>query len=489
MRKAGILAPVFSLPGRFGVGNLGQVSYEFVDRIRAAGASIWQLLPLNPVGYGHSPYQPYSSWAGETLYIDPDGLYEDGFLRSRPESFRAGESYVDYEAVRAYLEPIFREAYGALPTAAPEIRAGFEAFTEAESWVKPYGVFMALKEKNGGKSWPEWPEEEKDAASVMETLSGGLLNEARYHWFLQYLFYRQWDRLRAHAREQGISLMGDIPFYSGLDSQDVWENRDEFLLDPTGYPTHVAGVPPDYFSATGQRWGNPVYDWERMEENGFAFWEKRLKGAAKLCDILRIDHFRAFDTYWKIPATCPTAVEGEWLEAPGYALFDALLPKLDVKIVAEDLGLFRQEVYDLRDHYAFPGMNVMQFTLLDRGFSLRENMITYTGTHDNETMLGWYKNQSARDRRALRHKIRVSERADDGALSRGFIRYAMRSACGYSIVPVWDVLALGNEARVNCPGIVSDKNWSWKMADFSALRAGLERTGYLFSEREAKDSE
>ncbi|MBO7364236.1 MAG: 4-alpha-glucanotransferase, partial [Lachnospiraceae bacterium] len=406
------MMPLFSLPGDYGIGDLGACAYRFADEVKACGARIWQMLPLNPLGYGHSPYQPFSSAAGEPLFIDLGALFEEGLIAALPAPVPAS-SRVDYDAVTAFKEPYFREAYGTFRRKRMERRKDYRAFLQ-ESWVYPFAVFAALKKKNSLRPWNEWPEEAQcyperlsealkkaglTACPAFPEAAGGVLpdpgvsrEEIGYEVFLQYLFFRQFGRLRAYARGLGLLLMGDIPFYCGHDSVDVWMNRDMFLLDSKGFPTSVAGVPPDYFSATGQRWGNPIYDWAKMEADGFTFLKARMAGTARLFDIIRIDHFRAFDTFWKIPASCPTAIEGAWIEPPGYAFFDSLLPDLPgVEIVAEDLGMMRKEVYELRDHYGFPGMDVVEFTLTDPEFEVRDNMVVYTGTHDNDTVAGWWE--------------------------------------------------------------------------------------------------
>ncbi len=471
MKRAGILEPVFSLPGRFGIGDFGPGSFEFIDILADAGMKIWQVLPLNPLGYGESPYQPFSSFAGETLYVDLDSLYEDGLLKRRPRSFRKDAVRVDYQAVRQYKEKYFREAFRAFE--ARRKPAGYRAFTK-EEWVYPYAMFITLKKKNGMVAWTEWPKEDRDW--ILKREKRPELDEAvRYEIFLQYEFRIQWLRIKAYANARGILLMGDIPFYVGQDSLDVWMNQEEFLLDKAGYPEWIAGVPPDYFSATGQRWGNPIYNWAVMEANGFRFWRNRVKGNAVLFDMIRIDHFRAFDTYWKIHASCPTAMEGSWIEAPGYQLFDKLLPEIpNVEIVAEDLGMMRDEVYVLRDHYAFPGMNVLQFTLLDEKFKLREHMITYTGTHDNDTVEGWWKTLPKEEQKkynaALKGRgILISK----GTKAEQFVRLAFETPTETAIVPVWDVLSLPGICRINVPGLIDPRNWTCRQPSLKALKAAV----------------
>ncbi len=416
MRRAGVLCAVFSLPGRFGIGDFGKCAYEFIDLLAENRLKIWQVLPLNPIGYGHSPYQPYSSEAGDTVYIDLEALYQEGLISALPDPVVSDEIKVDYEAARALKAPYFAEAYRNFKK-----DADYEAFASQE-WVYLYAVFHALKSKNHDLPWNEWPDQDREWIRKKDPKSpvlAGLTDAIGLEMFLQYEFYRQWMKVRSYAHEHGVRIMGDIPFYVGQDSLDVWANQEEFLLDPDGYPGFVAGVPPDYFAAEGQRWGNPIYDWKHMEENGFAFWENRLLYTAKLYDMIRIDHFRAFDTYWKVPRSCPTAMVGEWIEAPGYALFDRMLPLLSgTEIIAEDLGDMRQEVYTLRDHYNFPGMNVLQFTLTDPNFKIRENMFVYTGTHDNDTTLGWYRMQTPAEQRKVQLVLRGLQKEEEIRLDR-----------------------------------------------------------------------
>ncbi|MBO4411536.1 MAG: 4-alpha-glucanotransferase [Lachnospiraceae bacterium] len=468
-RRAGILAPVFSLPGRYGIGDFGASAYRFVDLLAGMGVRIWQVLPLNPLGYGESPYQPFSSFAGETLYIDLDTLYEEGLLDKRPRAFRPKADRVDYQAVRAYKERYFRKAYEAFKRL-PKTRE-YRAFAK-EPWVKSYAVFITLKKKNGMIAWTEWPEKDQDWILKKRGSVKEIREDVDYEIFLQYEFFREWLRIKAYANEKGILLMGDIPFYVGQDSLDVWANRDEFLLDSRGYPTSIAGVPPDYFSATGQRWGNPIYDWEHMKDNDFRFWRDRVKGNARLFDLIRIDHFRAFDTYWKIPASCPTAIEGEWIEAPGYELFDRLLPEIPgVEIIAEDLGMMRDEVYVLRDHYGFPGMNVLQFTMFDEKFRPSKNMIVYTGTHDNDTIEGFFGKLS--DDEKWRYNDKLRECGIDpfeGTKAEQFVKLALEAEMETAIVPLQDLLSMGTEGRINIPGLIAPVNWTVKLPDFRKVR-------------------
>ncbi len=462
MRKSGILMPAASLPGRFGAGSFGAEAYRFVDLLQRAGVRIWQLLPLNPLGFGNSPYQPLSSYAGDELYIDLDLLYEDGLLPERPAGFTPAESdRIDYTGVRAYKEPFLREAYRRFT---PD--GAYRRFTEL-SWVRPYAVFVALKAKNGQRAWTEWPKEEQNWILDGQCDLSALEDEIGYRMFAQYEFHKQWMALKKYANARKIEIMGDIPFYVGLDSLDVWSARDQFLINGDGEPDFIAGVPPDYFNADGQRWGNPIYNWEVLRRNGFKFWIDRLRYSSTLYDILRIDHFRAFDTYWKIPASCPTAREGAWIEAPGYELFDEIFRQMPkIKIVAEDLGDLRPEVGVLRDHYGLMGMNVAEFTFMDPAQPILKNQLVYTGTHDNQPVMGWYKDRTAKERRAVNRAL-ASYGTGREKLSKRLTRYIMLSRADMAIVPMADVLGLDDRARLNLPGTVGSPNWEWRLDTFA----------------------
>lgn len=467
MRKAGLLMPVSALPSDYGVGDFGKGSFRFIDYMKACGLHIWQILPLNPLGYGNSPYQPYSSFAGDEIYIDLEKLFRLGLLKGCPPPSGKDDKRVDYEKVRAFKERYLKEAFRNFK---PD--ETYKAFAEMD-WVYPYGVFLTLKKHNDMKCWNEWRPEHKNWIKDKAFDVDIYAEEIRYEMFVQYLFYSQWQEVKAYAKKQGIQIMGDIPFYVGIDSLDVWMNQEEFLLGADGKPVFIAGVPPDYFSEDGQRWGNPIYDWAHMEGNDFAFWRKRFGYNASLFDIVRIDHFRAFDTYWKIPAACKTAVEGEWVEAPGYRLFDILLKEFpDAHIVAEDLGDMRPEVYELRDHYEFPGMKIVQFTFdpleHNNSFADRENMIIYPGTHDNETIKGWLLHQSKEVQQATEREL-YAWGYEEETLTRNFLCYTLDNLADTAILPVQDVLELSFEGRFNTPGTLGTPNWEWRLTDMEGL--------------------
>lgn len=467
-RLAGVLMPIASLPSKDGVGGFGKESYRFVDSLSKMGISIWQILPLNPLGFGNSPYQPFSSFAGEELYIDINLLEESGYLPrencSRARNEEPGR--INYESARKFKEPFLKKAYQIF-WAKESNSEDFLKFKEME-WVYPYAVFMALKKQNSLRCWNEWPKDQQDWILNRKYDISPLKEEIQYQMFLQYIFLKQWMDLKHYANRKGIRIMGDIPFYVGIDSLDVWGCRENFLLDVEGKPSFVAGVPPDYFSAVGQRWGNPIYNWEYLEKNQFTFWINRLSYSSKLYDIIRIDHFRAFDTYWKIPASCETAVEGEWIEAPGYKLFDTVFKVLpDIQIVAEDLGDIRDEVLILRDHYQFIGMNIAEFSFL-LSEEPKEHQLIYTGTHDNQTVKSWYKALDKMTRKSVQRKLNQFGFAWE-SVGVKMLRYVYGSKSNMAIIPVMDIMELDDKARLNTPGTVGTPNWEWRLEDLKAF--------------------
>ena len=475
MRETGILMPVSSLPSRTGVGELGRETKDFLDYLKEAGVKIWQILPLNPVGYGNSPYQPYSSCAGDEIYISLETLYEQGLLKDLPPAFLEKETHVRYDQVRAWKESYLREAFSRF-----EETDDYKTFAQ-QSWVLEYGMFRALKEKNENRCWNEWDTADKTLPEAKKELPLEIAHESAYQMFLQYIFFCQCMEIKKTANENGIQIMGDVPFYVGVDSVDVWAGKDNFLLDTDGRPTFIAGVPPDYFSATGQRWGNPIYDWDYLKENGYQFWVDRIGYSSRLFDIIRIDHFRAFDTFWKIPATCPTAIEGEWIEAPGYEVIDTLLEKIpEVNLVAEDLGDLRPEVLELKEHYHFKGMKILVFSIDTSGkyakdiFHDVENMIIYTGTHDNDTLMEWYDALSVAAKRKVRRFL-AREGIRQGSVKDRLLAYTWKSKAEYAIVPMADILGMGKEAHLNTPGTVGSPNWEWRMPDMRQMEISLKK--------------
>lgn len=476
-RQMGILLSIPALPSQYGIGDFGKEARQFIDMLYDNNVHLWQLLPMNPMGYGHSPYQPYSSKAGEPLLISLDALKEDGYIQSiEVKEFPTHQ--IDYEGVETYKEAYYKEAYETMKKDDHK-KAEFETFKKAQPWVNDYGVFYAFKKHHGLRSWLEW---DKDYKNWPKTKDAALVekhkDEIDYAIFLQFLFYTQWHQLKAYAHDHDIQILGDIPFYVGIDSLDVWTNQDQFLLDEEGHPTFIAGVPPDYFSPTGQRWGNPIYDWEHMKEDNYAFWIDRLAYVSTMFDIIRIDHFRAFDTYWKIPSSCPTAVDGKWIIGPRHEFFEAVNKALpNIQIVAEDLGDLRPEVLELRDDFNLPGMQVIQFHFdpytENEPVEDVKNLVVYTGTHDNQTLWAWYLELPFEKRRATWNYL-TSHGYKEMTIDRKWIHYCLDVKADTVIFPVQDLLCLGDHARINAPGTVGDPNWKWRLDKFDDLRAVLE---------------
>lgn len=468
-RMAGILMPVASLPSTDGIGSFGAQAYKFVDMLAEMGIRVWQILPLNPLGYGNSPYQPFSSYAGDELYIDIGQLEKDGLLKKgrNPYVHHGASGRLDYQAAKAYKTPYLREAYEAFRKKhwKDDDFTGFCAM----DWVYPYAVFIALKKQNDLRCWNEWPVEQRNWILDKQYDISHLEEEIGYQLFAQFMFCKQWLALKTYANDRKVQIMGDVPFYVGIDSLDVWSSREDFLLDEQWKPSYVAGVPPDYFSVTGQRWGNPIYNWEKLAEKRFSFWINRLKYSSTLYDIIRIDHFRAFDSYWKIVATCDTAIDGEWMEAPGYALFDELYRQIpDIQIVAEDLGDLRPEVLVLRDHYNLMGMNVAEFSLPDND-TVPEHQLIYTGTHDNQTVKSWYACRDNRTKAKIRRVLAKYSKPGE-SISKKMVRYVYGSAASLAVIPLYDILGLDDSARLNTPGTVGSPNWEWHLESFDGLK-------------------
>ncbi|MGI6644907.1 MAG: 4-alpha-glucanotransferase [Bacilli bacterium] len=479
-KETGILLAISSLPSRHGIGDFGPRAYQFIDLLEENGLDLWQILPLNPLGYGNSPYQPYSSKAIDEIYISLTQLQRDKLLPKRIATFHPKSVRVDYTEVRMFKLPYLRKAYEKF---IKENRRGFKAFKKRNPWVYNYALFITFKKHNYDALWLYWPIEFKDYPLHKNLDLSYFEEEIEFNMWLQFIAYKQWQKLHRYAKKHGINLVGDIPIYVGIDSVDVWENRDTFLLDKNGFPTHVAGVPPDYFSKTGQRWGNPLYDWEYLEKTNFAFWKDRLGYNSKLFDVIRIDHFRAFDTYWKIPADCPTAEVGEWILAPGYKLFDELLKTYpDLKIVAEDLGDLREEVLVLRDHYDLPGMEIVQFAYeIGEDSSIKypkTNRLVYTGTHDNQTLKGWFTSFPLKKQLEI-----IEDLANRGFTYEdpmdSFLAYTLSSTARIAIFPLQDVLGLDDRARFNTPGTIGRPNWEWKLKNFTQTKKRLAFLGEL----------
>ncbi len=474
-KSVGILMPIFSLPSKYGIGDFGNEAREFIDKISEAGLTIWQILPLNPVGYGNSPYQSVCGSAIDPIYISLDELKKDGYIKSKILPYDKVVKNIDYDDVRKYKEKYLKEAYKNQKDTDKE---DFKEFVSSSNWLLDYARYRVLQLKNNYLSWWFWIKDEK-YAHYQEFDFTLYQEEINYLIWLQYIAYKQYLKLKEYAKNKGVSLMGDIPFYVGEDSSDMWANQDEFLLDENDKPTDVSGVPPDYFSEDGQRWGNPIYDWEEMREDSFTFLINRIKNAAKLYDFLRIDHFRAFDTYYKIPASSPTAKVGTWEKAYGEEFLKTLEDEnLNIKLFAEDLGYLFPSVLELRDKFNLPGMNVLEFTLFDKSFKKKKNQIVYTGTHDNDTVKGWYESLSAKDKKKFKLRMKQNKIAEK-SVSDQLIEYSLKVNANYCIIPMWDINGYGKEARINVPGTVGFPNWTFRINDFNDLDKGLKKVSRL----------
>jgi 4-alpha-glucanotransferase len=480
-RSTGILLHPTSLPGPFGIGDFGPAAYEFADFLASAGQSIWQMLPLGPTGYGDSPYQCFSAFAGNPMLISMVRLLNDGLLDARDldDLPQFCVDQVEYERVNQFKLPRLGRAFQEFKRAAPSERvARFEGFKAAEStWLSDYALFRALKDKFGGVAWPQWDREfvRRDAAALQRAREA-LREQIEEHEFLQFVFFEQWEELKNYCREKSIRLMGDLPIYVAHDSADVWAHPEYFHLDELGNPTKVAGVPSDYFSATGQLWGNPIYRWDRMAADGYSWWVERFRAAFRMFDVLRVDHFRGFEAYWEVPGGEKTAQNGKWMKGPGAELFAAVESKLgNLPILAENLGVITPEVEAIRERFGFPGMAILQFAFGNdpQGPSFRphnypRNLVAYTGTHDNDTVVGWWTSnpgkgsiRSEQDIREEREFARAYLRLEGEEINWVFIRTLMASVADTVIFPIQDVLGLGSEARMNTPGTATG-NWRWR---------------------------
>lgn len=490
-RYAGVLLHPTSLPSPYGIGDLGPEAYAFIDFLADAGQHLWQTLPLTPTGFGNSPYQSDSAFAGQPLLISPDDLREKGLISEHLlHSCPQGDGKkVDYDAVTPWKMQLLREAYATfLSGEFPELKEAYETFCKEEAhWLTDYALFMAYKELHEGASWLSWEKAYQNPTPATKKKLSQELPSIGYYQFVQFLFYEEWNRLKEYANEREVLLIGDMPIFVSLDSADVWANQHLFQLDSTGYPTVVAGVPPDYFSATGQLWGNPLYDWKAHEAEGYQWWIQRLRHQLRLSDYVRIDHFRGFESYWEVPATEETAIHGKWVKGPGEALFTAFQKEFgtEIPIIAEDLGIITPEVEALRDAFHLPGMKILQFAFESEEEStylphqlVTTNCICYTGTHDNNTTRGWYDHATE----FSRDKVRRYMNTDGGRIHWDFLRTALGSVATFALYPLQDVLGLGEEARMNTPGVAAG-NWDWRYEKhelYDGLAEELLRTTKLY---------
>lgn len=516
MRKCGILLHPISLSSPYGIGDLGKEAYNFIDFLENAGQKLWQILPFGHTGFGDSPYQSFSTFAGNPLMISPDLLVEDGFLTKEdiatvPEF---NQDKIEYSRVIDYKYSLYKKAYKNLENS--DLYKDFLSFTKKNDfWINDYALFMAVKNyfiqkrKNEyeskeykayykcaskymddnsvkdcyyGGSWNSFPQElseYKDTA--VREYTALLKEEVEFYKFIQYIFFRQWKKLKEYANGKNIEIVGDIPIFVAADSSDVWSNRSLFCVNSKGFPTQVAGVPPDYFSENGQLWGNPLYNWKTMEEDNFSWWVNRVKAITQLVDIVRIDHFRAFESYWSIPYGSETAKTGKWKKGPNKKIFQEIKKQLgNINIIAEDLGDLNPEVLKLRDELGFPGMKILQFAFgnsdnpyFPHNFE-NNNCVVYTGTHDNDTTVGWYNSCDEKTRDMVRRILNISGENINWDL----IRMAISSSGKYCIIPVQDILGYGSDCRMNTPG-VAENNWQFRLREDVLTTEIAENLKYL----------
>jgi len=468
-RSAGVLLPISSLPSKYGIGTLGQRAYEFVDFLKASGQSYWQVLPVGPTSYGDSPYQSFSAFAGNPYFIDLEILCEEGLLeKARLDSISWGGSdgYVDYARMYEVRFDVLREAFAASNHREEEAYKSF--CLENQDWLPDYGLFMSVKNRFGGVAWQEWEDDIRTRQpAALDKYRAELSEEVEFWSFLQYKFFCQWRALREYAHKNGISIIGDIPIYIAMDSADAWANNDQFWMDEERRPVKVAGVPPDYFSRTGQLWGNPLYRWDKMEQSDFAWWRRRISFSSQIYDVIRIDHFIGIVRYYTIDAGAENAIDGEWLPGPSMKLLKTIdEARGNTRIIAEDLGEVVPEVRKIQIKSGYPGMKVIQFAFdggSDNVFlphNHSENFIVYTGTHDNDTTAGLIASSKPARLRFARNYLGVNRSSQ---LLDAMIRAAMSSVAHTAIVPMQDWLGLGSEARINTPSTLGG-NWEWRMS-------------------------
>lgn len=470
-RASGVLMHPTSLPGEFGVGTLNDHCFEFIDFLADAGMTYWQICPLGPTGYGNSPYQSFSAFAGNPYLISLRSLQARELLDNRilDDLSHLPKGFVDYGGLYLSKWAILDSVYETFVQGEQKIRpyGSFKDFKDKrESWLEPFAYFQALKNHFDGKPWYEWPQEFSSYENAQNnSLRQELERDIDAQKFYQYLFYGQWDAVRAHAKKRGVEIIGDLPIFVALDSADVWQDPEQFQLDPkTKLPTAVAGCPPDYFAEDGQLWGNPLYDWDKMKQDGYQWWIERLNASFDMYDVVRIDHFRGFDSYWRIPYGSPTARSGEWTKGPGIDFFEAVKNGVrNCKLIAEDLGELSESVNELRRDTGLPGMAVLQFAFDDDSANLylphnqSPNTVVYSGTHDNDTTIGWYATAPEKTRDHVRRYYEVSGEN----IGWDLIRSCYKSVAKLAIVPFQDLLSLGSEARFNTPG-AAENNWEWR---------------------------
>ena len=501
-RASGVLLHPTSLPGRFGIGDLGDEAYRFVDWLAAAGQTFWQLMPLGPTGYGDSPYSAFSAFAGNTNLVSPEKLVEAGLLSDADIAEVPGDLNgvrVDYGKVIEYKRGLLEKAHSNFASKLKDdeaLRRDYEGFLDfASVWLDDWALFAALRDEHKGEPWNTWAQGlARRAPAAVESARASFAEKVAAHRFFQYVFFQQWLKLKRYANERGVRIVGDMPIFVAHNSADVWARPELFKLKEDGAPEVVAGVPPDAFSRTGQLWGNPIYDWGRMRADGFAWWVARVRETLKIVDVVRLDHFRGFAAYWEVPAEHETAERGRWVEAPGRELFETLRRALGAEppIIAEDLGTITPDVHALRDEFGFPGMRVLQFafggdphdTHLPHEYT--PNTVAYTGTHDNDTVVGWFAQRSREDapegERRERELCLKYLGTDGSAINWDFIRAAQMSVAVLAVAQLQDVLGLSSEARMNTPAS-TEGNWAWRYAPGAltdSLAARLRETTAIY---------
>ena len=468
MKKHGVLLAISSLPGNYGIGDFSDETFKFIKLLSKHNINVWQILPLNPIGYGNSPYQPFSSFAFDEIYISLEDLVKRGLISKVNKV--PNKAKTDYVLARKIKEKAIYEAFEVFKKSPKNLKK-LDEFLLENQYVKEYAEFISLKELNGSNCWADWSMTKEDK-----------INDFNYlflkHAFAQFILFEEWAKIRKYAANNNIEIIGDVPFYVGYDSSDVYFHKESFMLDENHNPTCVAGVPPDYFCKDGQRWGNPIWNWDYLYENEFKAMLDRIHFASKFYDIIRIDHFRAFDSYWSINPSCLTAIDGEWKYPNGYLFFDTLYRKYpETKIIAEDLGGdLRQEVYSLRDHYNFPGMRVLEFSIFDDEINNshieKEQMVYYTSTHDNETLLEWISKLDNQDKNKLDNKMNELGFAGKN-LTEKLIKYALSRKENLVVIPASDILNLNKTHRMNKPGEIDQSNWTFKLKSLDKLSREL----------------
>ena len=477
-RASGIIMPVFSLPGKYGIGTFGKEAYDFIDFLSDAGQKYWQVLPMGPTDCGNSPYSSLSVFAGNQNFIDLEQLIEEGTVdRNEVEMIDWGSGDVDYDKVipgkKKILKSAYLKAYGS-------VKEEVSDFAENNiSWIYDYALYMALKEHFDGLPWYEWEEDIRlREQEAVEKYRSELKDSINYHIYVQYLFFKQWDKLKKYAEDKDVKFIGDIPIYAAMDSADVWASPENFQLDKKNMPVDVAGVPPDYFSEEGQLWGNPLYDWLAMKNDGYGWWIRRIGAAERLYDVIRIDHFRGLESYWAVPATEKTAINGEWRKGPGLDFIERIKGWFcGIEIIAEDLGILTDDVRELLKNSGFPGMKVLQFAFDESGNSdylphkYDKNCVCYGGTHDNATIKEWLETGDKKEIEFAREYFGINKKDN---FNFGIIRGGMASVADTFITQMQDYLELGKEARTNIPGIAFG-NWKWKMEEGAATKQLAEK--------------